>query len=119
MNLTDNEKKKRQHEKELKSLRNKMGKNLAWFDSLTKDKQYDVLFLWKKNKYNNDLKKPKVRYVKRYSYVKGGYSIIKVIDYPPNLKHFISELKLKGKFRVSKSRFRDSVIDLILNEKNK
>jgi hypothetical protein len=119
MNLTDNEKKKRQHEKELKSLRNKMGKNLAWFDSLTKDRQYDVLFLWKKNKYNNDLKKPKVRYVKRYSYIKGGYNIIKVIDYPPNLKHFISELKLKGKFRVSKSRFRDSVIDLILNEKNK
>ncbi len=119
MNLTDNEKKKRQHEKELKSLRNKMGKNLVWFDSLSKRKQYDVLFLWKKNKYKNYLKKPSTRYVKRYSYIKGGYSIIKVIDYPPNLKHFISELKLKGKFRVSKSRFRDSVIDLILNEKNK
>jgi hypothetical protein len=115
MNLTDNEKKKRQHEKELKSLRNKMGKNLAWFDSLTKDKQYDVLFLWKKNKYNNDLKKPKVRYVKRYSYVKGGYSIIKVIDYPPNLKHFIKDLRLKFRFKVDKSVLRNSAIDLLLS----
>ena len=44
------EKKKRQHEKELKSFRNKMGQNIVWFDSLSKTKQFDLLFQWKKEK---------------------------------------------------------------------
>ena len=39
--LLDKEKKRRQHEKELKSLRNKMGKSIIWFDALNKTQQYE------------------------------------------------------------------------------
>ena len=45
--MLEKERKKRKHKKELKSLRNKMGKNIIWFESLSPKKQYDVLFLWK------------------------------------------------------------------------
>ena len=48
--LSNKEKKRRQHEKELNSLRNKMGKNVIWFDALNKTQQYDFLFRWKKKK---------------------------------------------------------------------
>jgi len=34
--LSNKEKKRRQHEKELNSLRNKMGRNTIWFDALNK-----------------------------------------------------------------------------------
>jgi hypothetical protein len=114
MELTDKQKKKRQHEKELKSLRNRMGKNLVWFDSLSKRKQYDVLFLWKQYKYFNNLEKPKVRYVKVFRH-SGGIQMIKVIDYPPNLKYFIKDLRLKFRFKVDKSVLRNSAIDLLLS----
>jgi len=115
MELTDKEKKKRQHEKELKSLRNKMGKNLVWFDSLSKRKQYDVLFLWKQHKSFNNLEKPKVRYVKAFLHSGRGIQMIKVIDYPPNLKYFIEDLRLKFRFKVDKSVLRNSAIDLLLS----
>ena len=49
--ISNNEKKRRQYKKELKSLRNKMGSNIVWFDSLPKSKQYDILFKWKSEKY--------------------------------------------------------------------
>ena len=48
MNISNYEKKRRQHEKELNSFRNKMGSNIVWFDSLSKTKQYDLLFGWKR-----------------------------------------------------------------------
>lgn len=50
MQLSNKDKKSRQHEKELASFRNKMGSNIVWFDSLSKRKQYDLLFQWKKLK---------------------------------------------------------------------
>jgi hypothetical protein len=53
--LSSKEKKRRQHEKELKSLRNKMGKSIIWFDALNKTQQYDLLFRWKKEKNRNNL----------------------------------------------------------------
>ena len=43
------------HEKELNSLRNKMGRNTIWFDALNKTQQYDLLFRWKSEKNNNKL----------------------------------------------------------------
>ena len=115
MELTDKEKKKRQHKKELKSLRNKMGKNLVWFDSLSIAKKYDVLFLWKKEKSMNKLTVPRIRYI-HY----GGFGMkVKIVEYPPNLKYFIKGLRLKLRFKVDKSVLRNSAIDLLLKEATK
>ena len=56
--ISKKEKKARQHKKELKSFRNKMGSHKIWFDSLPLGKQYDLLFLWKTDKHYNKLEKP-------------------------------------------------------------
>lgn len=116
--ITDKQKKNRQHKKELNSLRNKMnGSNLIWFDSLTKESQYDLLFKWKKEKYTNTLKKPEISYVKMRVIENGRFKIksVKVIKYPPSLKHFIN--KSKNKYQVQVNRKRDVVIDILLNKK--
>ena len=67
--------KKVRYQKELKCLRNKMGKNLAWFDALPKREQFDFLFLWKKHKYQNKDK-----------------------DSKPKLRHFITDIKKYNRF---------------------
>lgn len=119
--LTDKEKKKRQHQKELKSLKNKMsGINLVWFNSLTKEKQYDFLFEWKEEKKTNTLKKPEVIYIRKrvWSYLDiNKFELIKVIKYPPSLKHFIEKSKNKIRYRSFKNRQRDAMIDILLNNK--
>jgi hypothetical protein len=120
--LSDKEKKRRQHEKELNSLRNKMGSNIVWFDALAKKQQYDLLFLWKREKWRNDrlgLDKPQKKIVnKRYSgYLNGGWQIqtkkVEVITYPSNLKHFLKENKQR--FRVSTSKMRESQLKHLLD----
>lgn len=100
----------KQHIKELNSLRNKMGTNLVWFDSLNKTQQYDVLFRWKKAKYENT-KNPNPRKVK--SYVR-GYGYKEVIIYPTKFKFFINELK--SKIKPSKIRIRESAINILLKK---
>lgn len=118
--ITDKEKKNRQHKKELNSLRNKMNvSNLVWFDSLTKESQFDFLFEWKKEKYTNTLKKPEIAYVKKRVIENGRFKIksVKVIKYPPSLKHFINKSKNKIRYRVQVNRKRDAVIDILLNKK--
>lgn len=45
--ISEKKKKSNQHKKELNSLRNKMGVNIAWFDSLNTPQKYNLLFEWK------------------------------------------------------------------------
>lgn len=113
--LTDSEKKKIQHKKELKSLRNRMNDmNIIWFDSLSTNRQYDLLFEWKSEKYFNKIKSPKVKFIrKRKPYRK--YETIKIIEYPPSLKHFIINRKAINKWKVETSAIRNATIDLVLN----
>jgi hypothetical protein len=106
--MLEKERKKRKHKKELKSLRNKMGKNIIWFESLSPKKQYDVLFLWKHEKRFNNLTEPKIS--------KSRWGEITL--YPPNFKHFINKLKKQHNFRVNKQTLRENAIDLILNKNN-
>ena len=117
MNLSNKEKKRRQHEKELKSLRNKMGgQNIVWFDSLTKTKQYDLLFAWKREKSMNRLTKPVIRKVKRRVILNNrfDYQWDDVISYPANIKYFIKKVKHTYAFIPSVTNLRQSAIDLIL-----
>lgn len=121
--LSDKEKKKRQHEKELKSLRNKMGKNIVWFDALTKTQKYDLLFRWKREKKMNTRKKPEKKIlIKRISgFEKGKYKVlrkeIEVISYPPNFKYFIKNMK--PFFSVSVSKMRESQLLHLLKDDSK
>lgn len=83
--------KKVRYQKELKCLRNKMGKNLAWFDALPKREQFDFLFLWKKHKYQNKDKNSK-----------------------PKLRHFIPDIKKYSRFNPTIQNYRNVVIDMLL-----
>jgi hypothetical protein len=113
--LTDKEKTKRKNQKKLKSFRNKMGINIVWFDSLTKQKQYDLLFEWEQEKYEKKLVIKPIKKRKRILVKKGyRYSPVwsDVIIYPANLKHFIRESKPRYKAEVS--RVRETTIDFLL-----
>jgi hypothetical protein len=116
--LSDKEKKRRQHEKELKSLRNKMGKSAIWFDALSKTHQYDILFRWKKEKQRNNLTQPqKKTIIKRVGgYTSGRFTTIKkkieVISYPPNFKYFLKNIK--PYFNVSVSKMREAQLKHLL-----
>lgn len=116
--LSDKEKKRRQHEKELNSLRNKMGSNIVWFDALNKTQQYDLLFMWKKEKKRNNLTKPQKKKIRKRvgTFVKGGYKIltqeVETISYPANFKHFLESVK--GSFRIDKKRMRESQLKHLL-----
>jgi len=118
--LSDKEKKRKQHEKELNSLRNKMGKNIIWFDALNKTQQYDLLFLWKREKYRNTKNKPEKRiFKKRFSgFVNGKYTVhwksIEVISYPSNFKHFLKDSK--SRFSVSVTKMRESRLQHLLKD---
>jgi hypothetical protein len=106
--MLEKERVKRKHIKEMKSLKNKMSNHLVWFESLTPNKQYDILFLWKHEKRFNNLTEPTI--------AKTRFGGIKI--YPPNFKHFINKLKQQSRFKVNKQTLRENAIDLILN-KNK
>lgn len=106
------EKKKRQHEKELKSFRNKMGQNIVWFDSLSKTKQFDLLFQWKKEKKNNKLTIPEKTFVWRRA-----IKWVEITKYPPNLKYFIKERKNSRMFTPNIANVRQTTIDILLNKK--
>lgn len=112
--LTEEEKKKRQHQKELKSFRNKMtGSNLIWFDSLSEKRQFDLLFEWKFEKYHNNLEKPSVKYIKKRYFGQKE----KNIEYPSSIKHFIKSRLGRGKYSVRLSELRNTTIDILLNKK--
>jgi hypothetical protein len=104
------EKKRRQHERELKSFKNKMGVNIVWFESLHEKSQYDLLFSWKKEKNNNRLDSPKKIKIKY-----GGHKIDSV-KYPASLKYFIKKTKNSRKYKPNKDRLRDAALEIILQK---
>lgn len=111
--LSNKEKKLRQHNKELKSFRNKMGKHIVWFDALASNRQYDLLFLWKKEKKDKkDITKPteaKYKYGNRYRLSNLTYTI-----YPASIKHFLEIYKNDRRFQPNKSRIREASLNLLL-----
>ena len=119
MNISNYEKKRRQHEKELKSFRNKMGSNIVWFDSLSKTKQYDLLFGWKREMNNNKLVVPEERIISKatWSGFRRKFIKEKVTFYPASLKHFLIECKKNPNFKPSRTKVRDAAIDILLNSK--
>jgi len=113
--LTEKEKIKRKNEKKLKSFRNKMGSNIVWFDSLNKQKQYDLLFEWQQEKYRKRfITKPTKQQKRKVVRIGSRRKIETVITtiYPASLKHFIKEAKLRYKPSVVK--IRETAIDLLL-----
>lgn len=105
--ISEKEKKKRQHKKELNSFRNKMGSNIVWFDSLSLTKQYDLLFAWKREKNTNK----RTKTVKKFN----RYYKIYLHEYPINFKFFLKDFKNRRDFQPSVKKLRDTVIDLILD----
>ena len=117
--MTIEEKNKRKHIKEMKSFKNKMNvNNLAWFESLDNTKQYDILFIWKKIKNQSIIKKPVVRYIRKYNFDTKEYEYIKKIFYPSKLKYFLKSIKKSKRFQGNKNKIRTSLINKILNEKD-
>ena len=98
----------KKHRKELNSLSNKMGSNIIWFSSLPKEKQYDVLFLWKKEKWK-EKSGNKSKFI-----IKDGK---KVVNPQLKFKHWIENCKSLHRFSSSKKRIRNSAIDIILTKK--
>jgi len=115
--LSDKEKKQRQHKKELKSFRNKMGSNIVWFDSLPLAKKYDLLFEWKSEKHNNTLKSPETKKVKRRNPYLRKWEYLDVVSYPVNFKYFILVRKNSRRYKPSVVSLRDTTIDILLNKK--
>lgn len=117
MVISEKEKKRRQHEKELISLKNKMGKNIVWFNSLPISKQYDILFEWKKEKYCNKLKSPETKKVReRLPFKRKWITVLRKI-FPPSIKHLINNKKMSRHFNPSIESLRDTTINILLNEK--
>lgn len=124
MELSKYEKKRRQHEKELNSFRNKMGSNIVWFNSLPKGKQYDILFGWKRTLHRSERTKPEyVEVLKRVPVDPkrpyGRTRVTKVMElrYPPSLKHFIKDCKKRREYQPRVQNIRHTAIDLLLKEK--
>jgi hypothetical protein len=123
-NTEEAQKKRKQHEKELKSFRNKMGSNIIWFDSLSKTKQYDLLFSWKRSKFINNRTAPEYVIVSKKTPLDplrpwGRKKITKVkeLRYPASLKHFIIKCKDMREYKPNVIKVRENTIDLILNQK--
>lgn len=115
MKISEKERKRRQHYKELKSLKNKMsGPNLIWFNSLSLRRQYDFLYDWKSEKHFNITKKLEISYVP----LRGWGIIVPFKEYPPSLKHFIKKSQKRMKYRVHISKLRDTTISALLETKN-
>lgn len=124
MQLSNKEKKKRQHEKELASFRNKMGSNIVWFDSLSKRRQYDLLFGWKRLKHIDSRTKPEYVKVSRRvpvdptrPYGKRKIVVVEELRYPPSLKHYIKECKKARIYQPRIQNVRQAAIDILLNSK--
>lgn len=96
-----------------------MGKNIVWFDSLSKTKQYDLLFSWKREKENNKLEAPEQKTILRPSFIGFKRKMIKqkITSYPASLKHFIIKCRVNPQFQPSRTKVRDAAIDILLNSK--
>lgn len=100
--VSNKEKAKRKHLKELNSLKNKMGSNIIWFDSLNFKAKMDILFEWKHLK--------KFNLIETTTTIKRGRKMVKL--YPVSFKHFI--LKMRKKYRSNTVNIRNSSIEFLL-----
>jgi hypothetical protein len=105
---------KKKHKKELKSFKNKMGPSLAWFNSLTSPRQYDLLFRWKQSKWH-EKSGQRSKIIMKWNLSTGKRE--KMINPPLKFKHWIVIQKHSRRFRINKSKMRDSIIDIILTKK--
>ena len=112
MKLTNKQKKIRKLEKELNSLKNKLdGSNLIWFNSLSKERQFDFLIEWKREKWNKRGIQ-KTREIKKYNHYTRKLKVFKI--YPVSLKHFIKDCRSTIKYKPSVSKYRDTFIESLL-----
>jgi hypothetical protein len=102
----------KKHLKELNSFKNKMGPNLVWFNSLSKTKQYDILFLWKREKWSN---KSRPKLITIYNHITRRRE--RILNPTLKLKHWITTIKHIRRFASIKTKIRNSAIDIILNKK--
>ena len=112
--ITEKEQKRRKINKELKSFRNKMGKHIVWFDALASNRQYDLLFLWKKEKYKT--KDVEVPTKVKYEYGNRHRLQMTYTKYPASIKHFLEVYILDSRFQPSKVRIREASLKILLNE---
>lgn len=96
-----------------------MGSNIVWFDSLSKTKQYDLLFSWKKEKSSNKLQAPEEKTILRPTWAGYRRKMVKqkIISYPASIKHFIVKCRMNPNFQPSRIKVRDAAIDILLNSK--
>jgi hypothetical protein len=96
-----------------------MGKNIVWFDSLSKTKQYDLLFGWKREKSSNKLEQPEQKTILRPYRTGFRTKMIKqkITSYPASLKHFIIKCRVNPDFQPHRTKVRDAAIDILLNSK--
>ena len=104
----------KKHIKELNSFKKRLDKNLIWFNSLSIGKQYDILFMWKKEKWR-DANGHRPKLIVRYNPITRRRE--KELNPPLKLKHWIKPLKYSRQFITTKGKIRNSTIDIILNEK--
>lgn len=124
--MSNKEKKRRQHEKELNSLRNKLsGSLIVWFDSLSTQRKYDLLFEWKYLKHiKRGINTPQIKKIKRRNrFPRNGshlpttkIEIVKSITYPASFKHFIEMKRRTFRYKPHVANIRNTTIDLLLNE---
>jgi hypothetical protein len=116
--LTEKEKVKRKNQKKLKSFRNKMGSNIVWFDSLTNQEKYDLMFEWERERYYKRNITVPVKTKKKVYALDRNYRRIKkdveVINYPANLKFFIRDAK--NRYNPKVSSIREATIDILLGK---
>jgi hypothetical protein len=86
---------------------------------LSKTKQYDLLFSWKREKENNKLQAPEQKTILRPSFIGFKRKMIKqkITSYPASLKHFIIKCRVNPQFQPSRTKVRDAAIDILLNSK--
>lgn len=115
--MSNKEKKRRQHEKELNSMRNKLSGNLiVWFDSLSTQRKYDLLFEWKYLKHSKrEIDTPQVKKIKRRNRFSRKIEIVKSITYPASFKHFIEIKRRTFRYKPHVANIRNTTIDILLN----
>jgi hypothetical protein len=81
-----------QYQKEFQSFKKRMGKFSFWFNSLDDKRQWDLIFLWKKHKWNNSFE----------------------IDNTSSLKKFLHRKMKSPKYWVSTQKIREQKLNNLI-----
>lgn len=81
------------YKKEFISFTNKIGKHKIWFESLSEKKQWDLLFMWKKYKWDCNSKKRSI-----------------------SIKKFLIEMKNHRRFKVPVTILRENKLKELLKD---